>query len=367
MRRTPTSYSIFMKCSFWVAIVVVHCCCCCCSILSGVTNAFVVEQRPTTAQQRLQKLQQRPTLLASSITAKPQQQQRQHHDLYKLYASGLQSDDNDDRSNSSSISSKKKKGYQFGDITRSIFKGGSQVASQSVNTLTGKNEYEFGDLTRWLTSQGVAENLTTNGTTKGYQFGDLSRFVALEMQAKVANFTGKMDDDGNGNSTETANYNYQMGDISKAVIRRVQSGEYTVDDVWLAMRILLSAGLAVFTPVAAALPTKLLLELINLGLAQEVTGRLLSVLANVVDERMKKALTGNDKYAIGDISKKKLEQGITKFTGKESYQVGDITQAIQKLQASASAQKKSTTTSDKRLILSSDALSAVGKLDPKSK
>jgi hypothetical protein len=158
-----------------------------------------------------------------------------------------------------------------------------------VSKLTNKTDYEFGDLTRWADS------------------------VSRE---KVSNFTSKS--------------GYEAGDISKEVLRRARSGEYSVEDMFLALRILLSAG-ASFTPLIGFLPLKLLLDLLNLGLAGDVTGKLVEVLAGVVDERMKEAITGDSKYQLGDLTKKKAVAALAKFTGKEKYEFGDISRKVTQL------------------------------------
>ena len=246
-----------------------------------------------------------------------------------------------------------KSGYKFGDFTRSLLR----TSAQGVNQLTGKDEYEFGDLTKWMT-QKLQQEGTESSSDGSYQFGDLSRSVARQIQTGVANYTGK----------DT----YQVGDISATILSKVQSGEYSSDDLWLALRVLVSAGLTLATPVAAALPTRILLEMINVGLAQEVTGRLLTLLANILDQRLKQAVTGNAQYMLGDITKDKLEQGLQRFTGKESYELGDITRTIQQLQAQAAAKEKNSNSnkpssagSDKRLELAGDVVRALSHMDPK--
>lgn len=121
------------------------------------------------------------------------------------------------QSSSSSIrvfplyNNKKGKGYQFGDISKSVYKS----FGKSVNKITRKDSYEFGDLTKWLDS---------------------------EAKSKVQEFTNKDGD-------------YEFGDISKEIIRRVKSGEYTVDDILFLCKILVSLGME-FKPVASVLPVK---------------------------------------------------------------------------------------------------------------
>jgi len=118
-----------------------------------------------------------------------------------------------------------------------------------------------------------------------------------------------------------------LGDISKTVIAKVRSGEYRIDDVYLALRVLLTAGFSVL-PIASLLPVKGLIQLVNLGLAKDMGGRLIEVLVVALDQRMKLVLTGDANYQLGDKSKEQLQLALARFTGKDSYQAGDITKAV---------------------------------------
>jgi hypothetical protein len=203
-------------------------------------------------------------------------------------------------------------GYKFGDLSKKL-----------AQRITGKKTYEFGDVSRYLDQQAKGSvNKLTNKTD--YEFGDLTRWAEKVSKEKVSNFTSKTD--------------YEAGDISKEVLRRARSGEYSVEDMYLAVRILLSAG-ASFTPLVGFLPLKLLLDLLNMGLAGDVTGKLVEVLAGVVDERMKEAITGDSKYQLGDLTKKKIVAALAKFTGKETYEFGDISRKVVKLQQEGETKK----------------------------
>jgi hypothetical protein len=204
-------------------------------------------------------------------------------------------------------------GYRFGDVTRGLL----QRATSDVTQLTGKESYEFGDLSRWMDRRMKERVGQVTGQGADYAFGDLTAWTLERAQGGLANFTQKED--------------YEFGDLGKEVLRRVQTGEYSVQDVYLALRVLLSAGLGVLSPVAALLPMRLLLNLINLGLAQEIGGRVLEVLAGVLDKRVKKALTGSEDYQVGDLTKGHLKSAISSFTGSQDYQLGDISRTIQRL------------------------------------
>ena len=193
---------------------------------------------------------------------------------------------NDDNGN-------EKKGYQFGDLTRGIL-GRVQA---DVNSLTGKDEYEFGDLTRWMDQQ---------------------------VRASVLSFTNRP--------------NYQFGDISKELMRRLRQGEYSEEDIWLFVKFM-ALGINL-TPIAQLLPIKVLIEMIDVSIAQDVSKRIVSELTKEVDRRMKLWVTGDKDYQLGDITRKKLtgdknyqfgdltKRLITKYTGKDSYKFGDITKTI---------------------------------------
>lgn len=104
----------------------------------------------------------------------------------------------------------------------------------------------------------------------------------------------------------TGREEYAVGDITKEIIRRVSTGEYKVEDVFLLCKVLLSFG-AGLTPIASFLPAKLLIEMIEFGLAQEVGGRLMEVLATTLDERFKETVMGDAKYQLGDKTKQAVQ------------------------------------------------------------
>ncbi|KAK1745833.1 hypothetical protein QTG54_003757 [Skeletonema marinoi] len=107
----------------------------------------------------------------------------------------------------------KKKGYRFGDLTKSLIGG-------SVEKLTGK-PYEFGDLTRHV-DQSVKEQVADITGKEEYEFGDLSRFVDKQIKGEVNKFTGKDA--------------YKVGDLSKELLRRVASGDFTMDDLFMLLK-----------------------------------------------------------------------------------------------------------------------------------
>lgn len=205
--------------------------------------------------------------------------------------------------------------YRFGDITRSLAKR----AAERVNGLTGKDSYQFGDLSNYLDAKNRVQSIKGGSTQDSYQyeFGDLSRWADALAKEKAAQFAGKQSSD-----------EYRFGDISRTVITKVRSGEYSLEDIYLAMRILLMAGFSLL-PIASLLPIKGLIQLINLGLAKDVSGRFLEVLVVALDQRMKLALTGDANYQLGDKTKEQLRLSLARFTGNNVYQFGDLTKAVQ--------------------------------------
>jgi hypothetical protein len=114
---------------------------------------------------------------------------------------------------------------------------------------------------------------------------------------------------------------------------------------------------ASFTPIAQLLPMKILLEVLNVGLAQDVGSKVMGGVAKSLDERFKKAITGDANYQLGDKSKEQLAKSLSKFTGKDSYSFGDITQAVTaRLSEMDKSDGKGSTSAAKGSQVSSDAL-----------
>lgn len=194
------------------------------------------------------------------------------------------------------------RGYQFGDLF--------------INKLTKKDKYEFGDLSRWVGSklQEAACSITGKET---YEFGDISRFMDGKARAEVNKLTGKE--------------NYEFGDITKEIIRRVQAGEVDPKDLSLLLRVLISFG-AGLTPVASAIPAKVLIDLLTWNLEFEVGSRATQILtdslAQELDRRAKVSLLGREKYQFGDLTREQLQKAVSSFTGKADYEFGDITRTV---------------------------------------
>ncbi len=160
-------------------------------------------------------------------------------------------------------------GYKFGDISKKLAK-----------RITGKKTYEFGDVSRHL-DQRAKDSVSKLTNKTDYEFGDLTRWADSYSKEKSSNFTSKSC--------------YETGDISKEVLRRARSGQYSAQDMYLPLPILLSA-VAISTPLLCFLPLLPLLALLTIVLAGDLTGYLVAVLAGVVDYRLTLSITRIFKY-----------------------------------------------------------------------
>ena len=199
-----------------------------------------------------------------------------------------------------------KKGYQFGDVTKFFVKR----ATKRVTQLTGKETYEFGDLSKWLDVKAKSAVTDLTQQEEGYEFGDLSRWVDARVKDRVQNFT----------KSEDA---YQFGDVTKEIGRRIASGEYTLQDMILLLKVLVTFGVGL-APVSTILPVRLLVDLLNFSIANEMGERLTGAISVELDKKMKQMVTGNAEYKLGDVSK----EALVKFTGKDNYEFGDISRRI---------------------------------------
>ena len=93
----------------------------------------------------------------------------------------------------------------------------------------------------------------------------------------------------------TGSDEYNFGDLTKEIVRRVASGSYTLDDLFMLLKAMSLVG-ASLSPVAGFLPVKLLVELLNFSLMNDIAGKVTSSLAIELDKRLKKSLLGDEDY-----------------------------------------------------------------------
>mmetsp|Transcript_30018 Transcript_30018/g.71417 ORF Transcript_30018/g.71417 Transcript_30018/m.71417 type:complete len:358 (+) Transcript_30018:159-1232(+) len=203
---------------------------------------------------------------------------------------------------------KDSEGYQFGDFTKGLAKN---LIGKRVEKLTGK-PYEFGDLTRKI-DQSIKDKVSDLTGSDDYEFGDLSRWVDGQIKSKVNEYTGED--------------SYKFGDLTKEITRRVASGQYTLNDLFILLKGLAVIG-ASLSPVAGFLPVKLLVNLLDYSILNDVAGKVASALAIELDRRVKGALLGNEEYKLGDATKSTIANAINGYTGKEEYEFGDITKKV---------------------------------------
>jgi hypothetical protein len=282
-------------------------------------------------------------------------------------SSSTKRNDGGDKNNEPAAAAPPKSSYKFGDLTRGLLKKGQE----KVNHITGKEdgEYQFGDLARHLdakakerilksrsSSANHSSTITAGGApvekdssvadgddeTRSYQYqlGDLSRWASHLVKEKAAHFSGQ----------DTAD-DYQLGDVTKTILHRVRTGEYRVDDVYLALRLLVTAGIAI-APITNALPLKLLLQLIEADLAKDVAVRVTESVAMSLDARCKQALTGKSDYQLGDWTKDQLQRRVRQWTGKDEYEFGDI---VRTLSSQTKERPQSAKPFSKLLLLQDDA------------
>mmetsp|Transcript_18992 Transcript_18992/g.34465 ORF Transcript_18992/g.34465 Transcript_18992/m.34465 type:complete len:353 (-) Transcript_18992:292-1350(-) len=238
------------------------------------------------------------------------------------------------------MAKEEKKGYQFGDVTKFFVKR----ATQRVTQLTGKETYEFGDLSKWLDAKAKSAVTDLTQQDDDYEFGDLSRWVDARVKDRVQNFT----------KSEDA---YQFGDVTKEIGRRIASGEYTLQDMILLLKVLVTFGVGL-APVSAILPVRLLVDLLNFSIANEMGERMIGAISVELDKKMKQMVTGNAEYKLGDGSK----QALLKFTGKDKYEFGDISRRIFEESNTSLVDQSTTTIKDgntkKRKVLALGAASS---------
>mmetsp|Transcript_31224 Transcript_31224/g.46166 ORF Transcript_31224/g.46166 Transcript_31224/m.46166 type:complete len:442 (-) Transcript_31224:3-1328(-) len=182
-------------------------------------------------------------------------------------------------------------------------KGGAGVRSVAgattsrVKELTEKSGSDIASIAEWVDMQAKSGVDTAKSQSK----------------ALVLKFTGKEE--------------YQFGDITKELVRRIVAEEYNLADILLLCKLLLAIG-ASFSPLAQVLPVKVLLDMLNFSLEQKIGGKILEVVAGSLDERFTAAFTGDDKFQLGDLTKRTLTSSLSNFTGKDSYESGDVKRAV---------------------------------------
>jgi len=174
----------------------------------------------------------------------------------------------------------------------------------------------------------VGNSIGIKESFENYEFGDITKKM-------ISGYTNKTD--------------WDFQDLTGEVYNRTLSGDINLKDVILLVKVVASLGIS-FTPLAGVLPLKLLIELLSVGLAQEIGNRVMEIVANEVDKRINKALLekddatavnstssddGNAAAAVvynsmlSDVMRGELSKQVSQATGKNGiHELGDISKAI---------------------------------------
>lgn len=180
--------------------------------------------------------------------------------------------------------------------TRGAF-GFAEKRIAEIQSLTQDGTLKLGETAKWIDSQ------AKSGT----------EMVSSKAKSLVLDFTGKE--------------NYNFGDVTNELARRIAQKEIMIQDTVLLIKILLAVGASI-GPLAKALPLTVLMEALNLSLEARVGTKVLEALASSLDTRIIAAFSSDDKVQIGDAVKRTLLSGVLAFTGKSKYESGDIGRVV---------------------------------------
>jgi len=90
------------------------------------------------------------------------------------------------------------------DVVAPVVDNVKESTEGAVLAFTGKDEYEFGDITKEADKRAKVAIASILGKEE-YKFGDISKAAAAKVMEGISSFTGKED--------------YQFGDITKSVLK----------------------------------------------------------------------------------------------------------------------------------------------------
>jgi len=195
----------------------------------------------------------------------------------------------------------------------------------------GRRKIESGVNQFGYFSQGVIEKIANGPKEAASEFQrqyiearKSSVDIDQKIKSKVNGFTGDED--------------YQIGNISKAIVRKIATKEYDISELTLLFRILLALG-ADLSVVTGFLPFAILVQTLNLAITLELGEKLVTAFSVELNKRV-----DDDRTSIDD--NQDTQQGkttgvvelatnnsvtmsaMTDITGKKNYKVGDLTAAI---------------------------------------
>jgi len=172
-------------------------------------------------------------------------------------------------------------------------------ASSSTTPSSASASDDAGALVERIKARAIADTRTLTGKDQ-YEVGDISRAVASSLRRELS--------------------------------ARLSSGEWDLEDLSLLLRTVLLLGAKV-SPAARLLPVQALIQAYSAQLASELGERTVAEVVNRLQSKLYEgassavgSYTGKEKYELGDITKK----AVADLTGKDvgQYQFGDITRTI---------------------------------------
>ncbi len=148
--------------------------------------------------------------------------------------------------------------------------------TSSICKVTGKDTYQFGDLTRYIDSkaklavQGIQSDIT-----------DLSAQVDETIQGKINSINSGL----TMAQQQQQQVQFSINDVTRTLVKKVASGDYQLSDITFLCKILIALG-ADFTPVAGVLPVRLLIELFGYSTAIDLGERMATALVKELDKRL---------------------------------------------------------------------------------
>lgn len=180
----------------------------------------------------------------------------------------------------------------FTSLAKYLFK----EVTEDINELTGKSKWEPGDLLSWMSKNEYK-----------YKFGDLTKWATGFAKDQALELTGA------DNLTE----------LGTNFIAKVKSGEYETDDIYLALKVLLTTTSNMGLLPMKGLPIRYLLKLVDLGISKDEDDEMMSELSNTLETRIHTALESDDAA-----NKEEVTTLVKEFTGKDKYSFGDIAKVI---------------------------------------
>jgi len=214
--------------------------------------------------------------------------------------------------------------------------------TSSVNQVTGKGKYQFGDLTRYIDTNAklYVRNMQKDVRKMQSDSEDLSQRLDQRMEQKIQQI-----------DLSRVEMQQNVQSVTKTLIKKVASDEYDLSEITFLCKVLFALGVD-FSAVTGLLPAGILLEVFGVGIACGIGERFFSAVIKELDRRLysneeetdgnvidkdtdlvasntallsiKQEETSLEAYIPGDLTKQAMQE----YTGSESYQVGHISEKM---------------------------------------